>query len=497
MEQDRATPADATESARARAFRRLLPGILLAAWPFVYFLPVVCAGVGPCLGLANDFPFLYYDYKPYLLDGLSRLRLPLWSPSEAAGFPFYSNPFAQAFYPLNLLLAVFYRLAGGYSALDHQRFTVLGVSILCTGLYAWLRSLALPTRAAVLASAVLGVSFKVGEILRFPNAVHAAAWYPWILWAITRVAQGETLRRKLGAAAALAAFASCLLTAGYPYYIYYASFLVGPYLVVILVPRLALWLEVPQPRRPLVDTGLLAAGGLAALLVCGPYLIKMLQLMDQTHDRGGGDFEYSTAYHFGPQDTLGSLIYPPAAQAEGWYYFSIAGLLLAALHLAAGAARWPSRLFFVVWIGTISAITYGRDSPLFRLAWELVPFFSRLRVWGRLNIVLVPILAWLLARAWTDFERLEAARARRWLAWLIGIYAAVLATQLWLFLHGVEDPYWHDIFRNFSFLKSRYLGAGLAGFAALAMLLAWVARGRIGPTGRWIASWYRLRTSSS
>src|SRR5512134_3652449 len=172
MQQGHATPADSTESARARALRRSWLVALLAVWPFVYFLPVVCAGVGPCLGLANDFPFLYYDYKPYLLDGLSRLRLPLWSPSEAAGFPLYSNPFAQAFYPLNLPLAAFYVLAGGYSPLDHQRFTVLGVSILCVGLFFWLRALGAPQRAAAVAAAVLAVSFKIAEILRFPNAVH-------------------------------------------------------------------------------------------------------------------------------------------------------------------------------------------------------------------------------------------------------------------------------------------------------------------------------------
>lgn len=75
--------------------------------------------------IGNDFESLYYRYKVYLLDGLSHLRLPLWSPSEAAGFPFYANPFAQVFYPPNAPLAVLYRLRGGYSYHDHQVFTVI------------------------------------------------------------------------------------------------------------------------------------------------------------------------------------------------------------------------------------------------------------------------------------------------------------------------------------------------------------------------------------
>src|SRR5262245_43686250 len=136
-------------------------------WPFLYFLPRVWPFGGRYWTIDNDFEGLYYSYKVWLLDHLALGRLPLWSPAEGAGFPFYSNPFAQAFYPLNAPLALLYAAAGGYSAADHQRFTVLGVSIFCVGLFAWLRSLGHSVRAALVAAATLGVSFKVAEILRF------------------------------------------------------------------------------------------------------------------------------------------------------------------------------------------------------------------------------------------------------------------------------------------------------------------------------------------
>jgi hypothetical protein len=287
------------------------------AWPFAYFYPLVGVLPGRCLGLANDFVAFYYSYKVYLLDFMSRLQLPLWSPSEAAGFPFYSNPFTQSFYPLNLPLAVFYRVAGGYSPLDHQRFTVLGVAILCVGLWVWLRSIGLPARAALVASAVAGVSLKVGEILRFPNAVHAAAWYPWILWAAGRVAHARSARQKAGATLLLALFLSLLLTAGYPYYAFYAAFLVGPYVLLLLVPRLASGLELPAPVRPLRSAALLLAGAAGAAVLCGPYLLKVLQLLDQTTDRGGASFDYATAHTFTAQDTIGSLLYRPPPRPRG------------------------------------------------------------------------------------------------------------------------------------------------------------------------------------
>jgi hypothetical protein len=34
---------------------------------------------------------------------------------------------------------VWYKIAGGYTPLDHQAFTVLGISIFAVGLFAWLR----------------------------------------------------------------------------------------------------------------------------------------------------------------------------------------------------------------------------------------------------------------------------------------------------------------------------------------------------------------------
>ena len=59
----------------------------------------------PSLEIGNDFEYLYYRPKLLVIEGLSRGTIPLWSPSEAAGYPLYSNPFAAVFYPLNLFTA--------------------------------------------------------------------------------------------------------------------------------------------------------------------------------------------------------------------------------------------------------------------------------------------------------------------------------------------------------------------------------------------------------
>ena len=182
----------------AQQGRHLLSRFLLPAavfcWPLLYlFRHVVPKSNGEYAAIGNDFILLYYKYKVYLLACLSDFHLPIWSPAEGAGYPFYTNPFTQAFYPLNLLLVPWYKISGGYNPLDYQFFTVIGISIFALGLFLWLRLINTNLRAVIFSVLIMSVSFKVTEIIRFPNAVHTAAWYPWILYALTKILLSQSL----------------------------------------------------------------------------------------------------------------------------------------------------------------------------------------------------------------------------------------------------------------------------------------------------------------
>ncbi len=466
-------------------------------WPVLYLYRHVFSINNQYAAIGNDFILLYYKYKVYLLACLAEFRFPLWSPAEGAGYPFYTNPFTQAFYPFNILLALWYKISGGYNPLDYQIYTVLGISIFALGLFVWLRLVNTNLRAVVFGVLIMSVSFKVTEILRFPNAVHTAAWYPWILYALTRIMRSKSLKDAVVCGVLLTLFLIFLCTGGYPYYVYYSVFLFAPYMLIFLIKPLRLRLFGPGPIHWKRAFGTLAAAGIATLLVCAPYVIGIKRLMVETIDRAGKDFAYSTSHVFNFEDTLGSLVYPPAASTEGWYFFSIAGLLMILLYMFTGITvenegkgkdlreegqalnghrdLWI-KLFFIIWICTITYISYGRHSYLFRLLWNYMPGFSSLRVWGRLNIILVPILAWLLSIAYASFESLLSSKKvsvpkKRWqllapIVALAAVYICILCIQIYFYRNNIYDKLWTTYFKHLSPQRLQFIFYGTAAFAA-------------------------------
>lgn len=433
-------------------FRRWLFPIIAFCWPFLFYIELVLPINGHYFTIGNDFTFVYYPYKAYLLSALNQDYFPLWSPSESAGFAFYSNPFTQAFYPFNLPLLLWYKVFGGYTALDHQRFTILGVAIFALGLYIWLSQMRFQRRAILFAVLVMTISFKLADILRFTNAVHTVAWMPWGLYLLTRLIHEPQPRHAILLAVSLFFVLLCMFTAGYPYYVYYTPFLFGPYLLILLIPKLRAAFIGDQPVYLKRALTLSITAGVIALTLVVPYFVKMLGLMSQTADRAGGDFEYATEgpYSvFTPVDSIGSLIFPPASMTEGWLYFSILGLLLVAIYLASRGKAWYHapivKIGFLCWIAFIVYITYGKESLLFRFLWEVVPGFSTFRAWPRLNIVLVFVLTWMLAISYQHYETLITnAIQHKWkiLSFLAGCAFIILITQLYFYVNHAYDDYW-------------------------------------------------------
>jgi hypothetical protein len=84
-----------------------------------------------------------------------------------------------------VLYFAYYKLFGHFSPWDYQILTILGISIFGLGLFFWLRRLTVTAPVALVTVMISVISLKVTELLRFPNALHCAAWMPWLLYGAT------------------------------------------------------------------------------------------------------------------------------------------------------------------------------------------------------------------------------------------------------------------------------------------------------------------------
>ncbi|MDC0358167.1 YfhO family protein [Oligoflexia bacterium] len=458
-------------------------------WPFVFYYQLVLPGFSFSRRIVNDFTILYYVYKVYLLEYLSAASIPLWSPFEGAGFPFFSNPFAQVFYPLNIPLLGIYLFLQEYPIYLHQIFAVLGVAIFALGLFLWLNLLQPQRiRSALFAALLISMSFKLGEILRLPNAIHTAAWIPWILYGITLAALSTVSFRKAGCLLFVATL--MMLTGGYPYYVYYGIFLFPIYFVIVgIKPLRSVFFARKITQYHKVSSYFVRVAipvGIAALL-CAPYYLKTLQLLAQTTDRGGRDYCWAAfgEYNgFSFTQTLGALLFPPLTISEGWYYFGMIGVLLITCSVLGCLLKLQSSkkdiLFLVItllWFTLISYITYGEHSALFNFLWLHLPGFSQLRSWGRLNIMLLPIIALLLLQSHMFFERTLSFPCNYVRQRLVVIGLLIATTTAILFWQAsVNAPefyhsYWKRYFELFAGQELNFFYAAVSGCIALSLLM--------------------------
>jgi hypothetical protein len=203
--------------------------LFVAAWPFCFFWPYT---VG-FLSVGNDFYYDGYNYKIYFIASLAGGHLPLWGPMNTCGFPLISNPYVAPLYPLNILLLTAYNLLGGLTGWDYTLYTILGVAIYNVGLYCLLRKHSLLPFVAFGSVLIASMSLKLAESLRYPNAIHTAAWMPWLLLGIALAAEK---RRTLRGATLFGVSFFLILTAGYPYFIVYSGFAALPYFFALLFP---------------------------------------------------------------------------------------------------------------------------------------------------------------------------------------------------------------------------------------------------------------------
>jgi hypothetical protein len=418
--------------------KRFVRPAIVFLFPFLYYSRFILPN-SSLLVIENDFGFLYYVYKAYLVDSIAHGHFPLWSPAEAGGYSFFGNPFTAPIYPLNLIPVVVRLVAGHYTYWFHQIFTVFGVSLFALRTYRWLYGVFRKPNCALFVSLTLATSWSIGGFMRFPNAIHAIAWVPWVLSALYE-AHGDSRTRSL----CLGVFAAfCQITAGYPYFVVYSFFLYGAY--VLYLHWASEWGEWSERKK---SGGRLARQAFVLgvpILLSAPYASSVSHVMALTTDRAGGDFAYASEFQFGPVDVVGSFVFPPVATVEGCFYLGTLSVFIMAIYFLRSADD-REKIAVVVGVLGFLAMILGYRSYLFAPIWSVLPIVNQMRVFPRMTVVLLPILAVALhqgvALLSTEFERgVNPRTISPMIAW--SVFSTIFAVQLALYFgrSSLDDEY--------------------------------------------------------
>ena len=199
---------------------------ILGLFPFIFLSPFTFKFLEP----GNDFELYYFVYKKYIFELIINGHLPFWSPVEASGYSLIYNPLAQFAYVPSWIFYFICYFIGELSKYNFVIYTIFAISIFNIGLFNFLKSLEFNTSEALVSVLIICMGLKINELLRFPNALHTFAWFPWILYGINLNLHFNNYRKSFIIISTSTLF---ILTAGYPYYIFYGILLFSIYFIFI------------------------------------------------------------------------------------------------------------------------------------------------------------------------------------------------------------------------------------------------------------------------
>jgi hypothetical protein len=160
-------------------------------------------------------------------DQLLAGRVPLWNPYLLCGTPFVGNPQAWPLYPSSALLyGLEAPVAASVIAVGHLALAAVGTLL-------FLRRRGRTVWAALLGGVAWGFGGALVSKTQFPNMVQAAAFLPWLLWAM----DGLILRTTPARTATLALLVGLALLAAHAQVFLMTFYLCGAYAAWHVWPR--------------------------------------------------------------------------------------------------------------------------------------------------------------------------------------------------------------------------------------------------------------------
>lgn len=399
----------------------------------------------------------FYPWRAYGFDVMRDLAIPFWNPYNGAGAPLLANYQSALLYPFHWI--------GVFLPLGITMSVTAALHLVIAGWGMW--RLGVRLGFTPLGAGVAGIAFGMcgylfARLHTFPT-ITAAAWLPWLIWAL----YGLVVARRVRDGGCAALFTALLLLAGHAQTAWYSLLIAGLFTLWIAaraqltttdgVPLIGyrenLWRRVAPS---LAAAGCVTLGvGVAAF-----QLFATAELLGQSQRSGGVD--YWTAMNFSYDPVRALNLFAPSVfgtPADGSYYtqgsyfedavyvgliplFLAAAGVVAFVRLRHDPER-PAYLRHVPFWLTLVIVGFtfalGENTPIFPFLYENIPTFDLFQApvrWHLWTIFGVCLLAGSGAGAWA--RGLRTRRRARVL--LVACGGALIMLGVAIFVIGGSNP---------------------------------------------------------
>lgn len=457
--------------------RSRLPLLILLIAVFLPFSPVVLGG--KCFVYTDTFNF-FYPLKKTVIEILKAGEMPHWNPLSAGGKPLIGGLQSGAFYPLNfvMILLPFHR--------GFQVFIVIH-TLMAAGLgYRLARRMGLDPGPAFLSGITYGLSGYLVSMANSMSILMVASWLPLqIHLAIDFLERGRW--REMALLVIVTAFA---FLAGAPVTFAYSAGTVVIFLIVGVAKRAR------RGERWRGRGALVIALPLLVLGVCAVQFLPAQEFAAYSIRSEGVPFDDAARYSFHPL-RIATLVSPhvfgnhavdlpyrhqvaPQIIILITVYLGVLPLILAPLAFLRPTGR---PIFWGCALAVSLLVALGRHLPLYRILYEVVPYFDQFRSPFKALVITTFSMAILAGFGMQELLRPEASRGKGRVVLIAGAaWAAILILIVAISFHlygriDAAEPAVDEAIRE---TAGALVGRSLEGLGVLAAgvaLLYVVARG--------------------
>jgi hypothetical protein len=328
-----------------------------------------------------DWVRIHTFYKDYLAQAVRSGRLPLWNPHIGLGRPFLADVDTALFYPPNALYLVLpAEVACSLVTTLHLLLGLYGMTRFTRALGA-MPGASLAVAFVFVSSAAITGCFSSGLI----HYGAALCYLPLVLYLMVRLQE----RRSPALVAAMALVLGLQLMGGHPQ----ASWLTGFGAAVFLVGRRLQRPVGPVLRAVAVDLACLAVAVVWAVGLAGVTVLPLAELLGQSN-RGAPSLAFAGSFAM-PGPAWATMVVPSddyfQLMANTQLYAGVIPALAGVAGLTLVRDRNARALALVALAAAV--IAAGPTTPLFAVAYRLLPGLSTMRIPSRASVLIVAALA--------------------------------------------------------------------------------------------------------